>query len=81
MPARFRTKQGRRRTAIVVGDRVKVEIILGDLSKGQIVSLIFTMNKKNNQIKITVYGYDVETTEEAARLMTEKISQLKLNFS
>ncbi|CFW92903.1 Translation initiation factor IF-1 [endosymbiont DhMRE of Dentiscutata heterogama] len=40
MPARFRTKQGRRRTAIVVGDRVKVEIILGDLSKGQIVSLV-----------------------------------------
>ncbi|CFW92904.1 30S ribosomal protein S10 [endosymbiont DhMRE of Dentiscutata heterogama] len=39
------------------------------------------MNKKNNQIKITVYGYDVETTEEATRLMTEKISQLKLNFS
>ncbi|CAG8645624.1 29987_t:CDS:2, partial [Racocetra persica] len=78
MPARFRTKQGRRRAAIVVGDRVKVEIILGDLSKGQI---IFTMKKKNNQIKITVYGYDVETTEEATRLMTEKISQLKLNFS
>ncbi|CAG8675100.1 10984_t:CDS:2, partial [Cetraspora pellucida] len=40
MPARFRTKQGRRRAAIVVGDKVKVEIILGDLSKGQIISLV-----------------------------------------
>lgn len=40
MPARFRTKEGRRRTMIVVGDRVVVEITLGDLGKGQIVSLI-----------------------------------------
>ena len=39
------------------------------------------MDKKNNQIKITVYGYDVETTEETTRLITEKISQLKLKFS
>jgi len=40
VPARFRTKEGRRRAAIVVGDRVVVEITLGDLGKGQIVSLI-----------------------------------------
>ncbi|KLL05048.1 MAG: 30S ribosomal protein S10 [Mycoplasmataceae bacterium RV_VA103A] len=39
------------------------------------------MDKKNNQIKITIYGYDVETTEEATHLVSEKISQLKLNFS
>ena len=37
--------------------------------------------KKNNQIKITIYGYDVATTEEATRLVSEKISQLKLTFS
>jgi len=37
--------------------------------------------KKNNQIKITVRGYDVATTEEAIRLVSEKISQLKLSFS
>ena len=40
VPARFRTKEGRRRASIVVGDRVVVEITLGDLGKGQIVSLI-----------------------------------------
>ena len=40
IPARFRTKEGRRRANIVVGDKVKVEITLGDLGKGQIVSLI-----------------------------------------
>ncbi|CAG8765783.1 3392_t:CDS:1, partial [Ambispora leptoticha] len=37
--------------------------------------------KKSNQIKITVRGYDVATTEEAIRLVSEKISQLKLSFS
>jgi translation initiation factor IF-1 len=40
VPARFRTKEGRRRAAIVVGDRVVVEITLKDPEKGQIVSLI-----------------------------------------
>ena len=40
MPARFRTKGGRRRASIVVGDKVVVEITLRDLEKGQIVSLI-----------------------------------------
>src|SRR3954453_307075 len=39
------------------------------------------MAKKNNQIKITVYGYDVATTEEATKIVGEKLSQLKLNFS
>jgi small subunit ribosomal protein S10 len=39
------------------------------------------MSKKNNQIKITVYGYDVATTEEATRMVSEKISHLKLKFS
>lgn len=37
--------------------------------------------KNNNQIKITVYGYDVATTEEATYLVGEKLSQLKLKFS
>lgn len=37
--------------------------------------------EKNNQIKITVYGYDVATIEEAAKLVSDKISQLKLSFS
>lgn len=36
--------------------------------------------KNNNQIKITVYGYDVATIDEATRLVGEKISQLKLKF-
>ena len=40
VPARFRTKEGRRRTMMVVGDKVVVEIPLGDLGKGQIVSLV-----------------------------------------
>ena len=40
MPTRFRTKGGRRRASIVVGDKVMVEITLRDLKKGQIVSLI-----------------------------------------
>jgi small subunit ribosomal protein S10 len=39
------------------------------------------MAEKKNKLKITVYGYDVATTEEAARLVSEKISQLKLKFS
>jgi small subunit ribosomal protein S10 len=39
------------------------------------------MAKKNNQIKITVYGYDIATTEEATHLVGEKLSQLKLTFS
>jgi small subunit ribosomal protein S10 len=39
------------------------------------------MTKKSNQLKITVYGYDVATVEEATKLVTEKISQLKLTFS
>ncbi|CAG8455514.1 12956_t:CDS:2 [Ambispora gerdemannii] len=39
------------------------------------------MTKKNNQIKITVYGYDVATTEEATKIVGEKLSQLKLNFA
>ena len=38
--ARFRNERGRRRARIVVGDKVVVEIILGDLEKGQIVSLV-----------------------------------------
>ena len=37
--------------------------------------------KKNNQIKITVRGYNVVATEEATRMVSEKLSQLKLNFS
>ncbi|CAG8654063.1 4804_t:CDS:2, partial [Ambispora gerdemannii] len=35
---RFRNEQGWRRAKIVVGDRVVVEVVLGDLEKGQIVS-------------------------------------------
>ncbi|CAG8456721.1 27243_t:CDS:10 [Gigaspora margarita] len=35
---RFRNEYGRRRAKIVVGERVIVEIVLGDLEKGQIVS-------------------------------------------
>jgi len=38
-------------------------------------------NNNQNQIKITVRGYDVATTEEATRMVSEKISQLKLKFS
>lgn len=38
--SRFRTVSGRRRAKIVVGDKVVVEINLGDLEKGQIVTLI-----------------------------------------
>ena len=39
------------------------------------------MAKKTSQIKITVRGYDVAATEEATRMVSEKISQLKLKFS
>jgi translation initiation factor IF-1 len=37
--ARFRTPTGGRRAKLVIGDRVMIEISLGDLEKGQIVSL------------------------------------------
>jgi len=37
--ARFRTPTGSRRARLVIGDRVVVELSLGDLEKGQIVSL------------------------------------------
>ncbi|MDR1670852.1 MAG: hypothetical protein LBR43_03990 [Spiroplasmataceae bacterium] len=36
--------------------------------------------KKNNQIEITVLGYDVATIDEATKLVGEKILQLKLKF-
>jgi len=37
--ARFRTPTGRRRAKLVVGDRVMIEVSLGDLEKGQVVAL------------------------------------------
>jgi translation initiation factor IF-1 len=37
--ARFRTPTGGRRARLIIGDRVMVELSLGDLEKGQIVSL------------------------------------------
>jgi translation initiation factor IF-1 len=37
--ARFRTPTGGRRAKLVIGDRVMIAIPLGDLEKGQIVSL------------------------------------------
>ena len=37
--------------------------------------------KNNNQIKITIYGYDVAVIEKATRLVSDKILQLKLTFS
>ena len=40
VPDRFRTKSGRRRANIVVGDRVVIEIDVRDQKKGDIVSLI-----------------------------------------
>lgn len=39
------------------------------------------MEKKKYQLKITIYGYDVITTEEAAKLVTGQLRQLKLIFS
>ncbi len=39
------------------------------------------MKEKKHQLKITIYGYDVATVEETTKLIIEKISQLKLNFS
>jgi small subunit ribosomal protein S10 len=38
-------------------------------------------NEKNNQLKIIIYGYDVATIEETARLVSEEVSRLKLDFS
>jgi len=35
--SRFRTPIGRKKAKIVIGDKVKLEIPLGDLEKGQIV--------------------------------------------
>ena len=37
--------------------------------------------KKNNQLKIIIYGYDITTIEEATRLVTDHVAQLKLKFS
>jgi translation initiation factor IF-1 len=37
--SRFRSPTGRRKAKIVIGDKVIVEISLGDLEKGQIVGL------------------------------------------
>src|SRR3954452_9726586 len=34
----------------------------------------------NNKIKITIYGYNVMAIEEATRLVSERLSQLKLTF-
>src|SRR3954447_8807297 len=35
----------------------------------------------NNQIKITIYGYNVAAIDEATSMIMEKILQLKLTFS
>jgi len=40
MASRFRTKDGRRKTKIIVGDTVLVALSLNDLGNGQIISLI-----------------------------------------
>ncbi|CAI2191372.1 2556_t:CDS:2 [Funneliformis geosporum] len=37
--------------------------------------------KNNKQVKITIRGYNVADTEEATQMVSEKLSQLKLNFS
>jgi small subunit ribosomal protein S10 len=37
--------------------------------------------KNNNKIKITIYGYDVAVIDEATKLVSDKILQLKLTFS
>jgi ribosomal protein S10 len=34
-----------------------------------------------NKVKINVYGYEVATIDEATRLVCERITQLKLDFS
>jgi len=36
--------------------------------------------KNNNQVKVTIYGYDVMAVEEATKLVSEKLLQLKLTF-
>ncbi|WNE40843.1 MAG: 30S ribosomal protein S10 [Mycoplasmataceae bacterium] len=36
--------------------------------------------EKNNQINITVCGYDVATIDEASKMVSDKVSQLKLKF-
>jgi translation initiation factor IF-1 len=40
LASRFRTASGRRKAKIVMGDKVIVEVPLGDLEKGQIVSFV-----------------------------------------
>jgi small subunit ribosomal protein S10 len=37
--------------------------------------------KKNNQLKIIIYSYDVNTIEEATKLVAGQVSQLKMKFS
>ena len=44
--ARFRTPTGGRRAKLIIGDRVMLEVSLGDLGKGQIVSLVRNEIKK-----------------------------------
>jgi len=41
------------------------------------------VEKKSNQLKVAIliYGYDIFNTDETTKLIREKISQLKLNFS
>src|SRR4051812_15535780 len=36
--------------------------------------------EKNSQLKITVYGYDVVTTDEATKLVIEQLSKLGVAF-
>jgi small subunit ribosomal protein S10 len=37
--------------------------------------------EKSNQLKVTIYGYDVATIEEATKLITEQLSGLGMVFS
>jgi small subunit ribosomal protein S10 len=39
------------------------------------------MKKKDYQLKIKIYGYNVVATEEAAKLVAEQLRQLKLVFN
>lgn len=39
------------------------------------------IQKKSNQLKIIIYSYDVNTVEEATKLVAGQVSQLKMKFN
>ena len=39
------------------------------------------LKKNSSQLKVKIYGFDATTTDEATRMVAEKLSQIKVSFS